>query len=80
MISFYFVGREVMQMDNKVQVKGTLPLVADFFGTSEKRIFEIIDLDLSISNKKITEEEAALIKKEEGKRNDKKTTNKSKTI
>ncbi len=32
-------------MRNQVQVKGTLPLVASFLNTSEKRIYEIFNLN-----------------------------------
>lgn len=31
-------------MKNSVQVKGTLPLIADYFSTNEKRIYEIFGL------------------------------------
>lgn len=36
----------------KVKVKQTLPLVADFLGVSEGKIKEIIDLDTTIPAKK----------------------------
>ena len=32
-------------MSNKVQVKGTLPLIAEFLNTTEKRIYEIFNLN-----------------------------------
>ena len=58
-------------MKPKVQVKGTLPLIADFLNTTEKRIYEIFNLDSS------TKPEIKNEKK--GGENDE-TTNKSKTI
>ena len=32
-------------MSNKVQVKGTLPLIAQFLNTTEKRVYEIFNLN-----------------------------------
>lgn len=32
-------------MSNKVQVKGTLPLIAEFLNTTEQRIYEIFNLN-----------------------------------
>lgn len=32
-------------MSNKVQVKGTLPLIAEFLNTTESRIYEIFNLN-----------------------------------
>ncbi len=57
-------------MKDKVQVKGTLPLVAEFLNTTESRIYEIFNLN--DSKKQNIEEEKKGEKSE--------TTNKSKTI
>lgn len=65
-------------MKKQVQVKGTLPLIAQFFDTSEMRIFNIFGLNLSTDE--VTESKAVEINPEKGKLNEKKTTNKSKTI
>ena len=58
-------------MSNKVQVKGTLPLIAEFLNTTEQRVYEIFNLneDEKQSNKK---------EKKGGQTNE--STNKSETI
>ena len=38
---------------NKVMVKATLPLVADFLGCDEERVKELFDLEITIIPKKI---------------------------
>ena len=58
-------------MSNKVQVKGTLPLIAQFLNTTEKRVYEIFNLN---EDKKQSNEE----EKKGGQENE--TTNKSETI
>ena len=58
-------------MSNKVQVKGTLPLIAEFLNTTEKRIYEIFNLNED--EKQSSEEE-----KKGGQEDE--TTNKSETI
>ena len=58
-------------MSNKVQVKGTLPLIAQFLNTTEKRVYEIFNLNED--EKQSSEEE-----KKGGQENE--TTNKSETI
>lgn len=35
-----------MPMQKKIQVKGTLPLVADYLGAEEQKIYSIFNLDL----------------------------------
>ena len=64
-------------MEKKVRVKGTLPLVAKFLDASEQEIYKAFGLDLVFGNE-VTEEEVN--KDKRGPKNDKKTTNKSKTI
>jgi len=39
-------------MKQKVQVKGTLPLVADFLNESEKRIYDVFSLDVEKKKEK----------------------------
>ena len=58
-------------MSNKVQVKGTLPLIAQFLNTTEKRVYEIFILN---EDKKQSNEE----EKKGGQEDE--TTNKSETI
>jgi len=58
-------------MSNKVQVKGTLPLIAQFLNTTEKRVYEIFNLN---EDKKQSSEE----EKKGGQEDE--TTNKSETI
>ena len=58
-------------MSNKVQVKGTLPLIAEFLNTKEKRVYEIFNLN---EDKKQSSEE----EKKGGQEDE--STNKSKTI
>ena len=58
-------------MSNKVQVKGTLPLIAQFLNTTEKRVYEIFNLNED--EKQSSEEE-----KKGGQEDE--TTNKSETI
>ena len=58
-------------MSNKVQVKGTLPLIAEFLNTTEKRIYEVFNLN---EDKKQSNEE----EKKGGQKNE--STNKSETI
>jgi len=58
-------------MSEEVQVKGTLPLVADFLNTTEKRIYEIFNLN--------KEGEIIINVDEKGGKEDG-TTNQSKTI
>lgn len=38
-------------MKNKIQVKGTLPLVAEYLGAEEKKIYSIFNLDLKEETK-----------------------------
>ena len=59
-------------MSNKVQVKGTLPLIAQFLNTTEKRVYEIFNLN---EDKKQSNEE----EEKKGGQEDE-TTNKSETI
>jgi len=42
----------VVLMKQKVQVKGTLPLVADFLNESEKRIYDVFSLDVEKKKEK----------------------------
>ena len=58
-------------MSNKVQVKGTLPLIAQFLNTTEKRVYEIFNLNED--EKQSNEEE------KKGGQTDE-STNKSETI
>lgn len=58
-------------MSGKVQVKGTLPLIAEFLNTTESRIYEIFDLN---ENLKLSSE-----KEKKGGQTDE-STNKSETI
>lgn len=58
-------------MSNKVQVKGTLPLIAEFLNTTEQRVYDIFNLN---EDKKQSNEE----EKKGGKKNE--STNKSETI
>lgn len=58
-------------MSNKVQVKGTLPLIAEFLNTTEQRIYEIFNLN---EDKKQSSE-----KEKKGGQEDE-TTNKGKAI
>jgi len=58
-------------MSDKVQVKGTLPLIAEFLNTKEKRVYEIFNLN---EDKKQSSEE----EKKGGQEDE--TTNKSETI
>lgn len=58
-------------MSNKVQVKGTLPLIAQFLNTTEKRVYDIFNLN---EDKKQSSEE----EKKGGQKDE--TTNKSETI
>ena len=58
-------------MSNKVQVKGTLPLIAQFLNTTEKRVYEIFNLN---EDKKQSSEE----EKKGGQEDE--FTNKSETI
>ena len=58
-------------MSDKVQVKGTLPLIAEFLNTKEKRVYEIFNLN---EDKKQSNEE----EKKGGQEDE--TTNKSETI
>ena len=44
--------KEVVLMKQKVQVKGTLPLVADFLNESEKRIYDVFSLDVEKKKEK----------------------------
>lgn len=58
-------------MRKKVQVKGTLPLIAEFLNTTESRIYEIFNLNES--KKQSSDEE-----KKGGKTDE--STNKSETL
>lgn len=59
-------------MKPKIQVKGTLPLVADFLGADEQKIYSIFNLDLKEETKEGSKEKKGEIKNE--------TANKSKSI
>ena len=58
-------------MNDKVQVKGTLPLIAEFLNTTEQRVYEIFNLNKD--KKQSSEEEKKGGQKDE-------IANKSKTI
>lgn len=58
-------------MNDKVQVKGTLPLIAEFLNTTEQRVYEIFNLN---KDKKQSSEE----EKKGGQEDE--TTNKSKAV
>ena len=58
-------------MNDKVQVKGTLPLIAEFLNTTEQRVYEIFNLN---EDKK----QSSTNKKKGGQEDE--STNKSKTI
>lgn len=62
-----------MPMQKKIQVKGTLPLVADFLGAEEQKIYSIFNLDLK-------KEETDVVGSTKTKGEKHGTTNKSKTI
>lgn len=59
-------------MDQKIQVKGTLPLVASYLGIEEKKVYEIFNLNIK------EETVVSSTKKTKGGTNG--TANKSKTI
>ncbi len=40
-------------MEKKIQVKGTLPLVADYLGADEQKIYSIFNLDLKKEETKV---------------------------
>ena len=58
-------------MNDKVQVKGTLPLIAEFLNTTEQRVYEIFNLN--------EDKKQSNTNKKKGGQEDE-TTNKSKTI
>ena len=61
-----------MPMKKQIQVKGTLPLVADFLGAEEQKIYSIFNLNLK------EETEVGSTKKRGAKNNE--TANKGKSI
>lgn len=60
-------------MKKKIQVKGTLPLVADFLGAEEKKIYSIFNLDLK-------KEETDVVRSTKTKGEKYGTANKGKTL
>lgn len=62
-----------MPMQKRIQVKGTLPLVADFLGAEEQKIYSIFNLDLK-------KEETDVVGSTKTKGEKHGTTNKGKTL
>ncbi len=60
-------------MQKTIQVKGTLPLVADYLGAEEQKIYSIFNLDLK-------KEETNVVGSTKKKGEKDETTNKSKTL
>jgi len=58
-------------MKSKVQVKGTLPLIADFLGTTEQRVYDIFDLNKDQKESSTNEKKGGLYEE---------NTDKSKTV
>ncbi|MBR1884357.1 MAG: hypothetical protein IJ809_05455 [Clostridia bacterium] len=61
-------------MEKRIQVKGTLPLVADYLGATEQKVYSIFNLDL-----KKEETEVGSTKEKRGGKKDG-TTNKGKAV
>lgn len=59
-------------MEQKIQVKGTLPLVASYLKMEEKKVYEIFNLNLK--------EETEVSSTEKKKGGTSETTNQSKTV